>query len=152
MLDFPQTLVEAVAPPDGLIESLSLTSEVVRFVGRNKFDYLVELADEALVRSLSPDFTQMGKIPARGVIATASATQGRDSTMTYDFVSRFFAPASGIDEDPVTGSAHCALAPFWSERFGRNRLTGYQASRRGGLVHVEHKGNRVELGGNAIVI
>ncbi|MBI1322124.1 PhzF family phenazine biosynthesis isomerase [bacterium] len=151
-LDFPQTLVEPVSPPEGLVETLGLKPEAIRFVGRNKFDYLVELADEALVRSLSPDFVNMARIKARGVIVTASATPGRDSSVTYDFVSRFFAPASGIDEDPVTGSAHCALSPFWSDRFSRDRLTGYQASRRGGLVHVERKGNRVELGGKAIVI
>jgi PhzF family phenazine biosynthesis protein len=152
VLDFPETLVEPVSPPAGLIESLGLRPEAVRFVGRNKFDFLVELADESLVRSIAPDFASLGTIRVRGVIVTAAADSVSSSTARYDFVSRFFAPAAGIDEDPVTGSAHCALAPFWSARFGNNRLTGYQASRRGGLVHVECKGDRVLLGGQAIVM
>ncbi len=152
VLDFPQTLVEPVSPPEGLIESLRLRPEAVRFVGRNKFDFLVELADEGLVRSLAPDFASLGTIRVRGVIVTAVADSAPTGGSKYDFVSRFFAPAAGIDEDPVTGSAHCALAPFWSDRFGRNRLTGYQASRRGGLVHVEREGDRVHLGGRAVVI
>lgn len=152
VLDFPRTLVEPVSPPEGLIEALGLMSEAVRFVGRNKFDYLVELSDEALVRSLAPDFGKLGAIRVRGVIVTAAASSASPATAPYDFVSRFFAPASGIDEDPVTGSAHCALAPYWSERLGGERLTGYQASRRGGLVQVELRDGRVLLGGQAIVI
>jgi PhzF family phenazine biosynthesis protein len=152
VLDFPQTLVQPESPPDGLIEALGLTPEAIRFVGRSKFDYLVELADESIVRNLSPDFVKLGTIRARGVIVTATASIKEGDSQPFDFVSRFFAPTAGINEDPVTGSAHCALSPYWSERLGRSRLTGYQASRRGGLVHVERKGDRVELGGRAIVM
>ena len=143
-MDFPaEPPVEAEAPA-GLLESLRV--EPIR-VSRNRFDYLVEVADESVVRACSPDFTRLRSVEARGVIVT-SAASGPDS----DFVSRFFAPRAGVDEDPVTGSAHCCLAPYWGARFGRDTLTGYQASRRGGTVHVRLNGSRVILRGKAVTV
>ena len=143
-LDFPATPARAAEPPDDLKRGLGVP---LRFVGQTPFDYLVELDDEQSVVSLNPDLALLARLPVRGVIVTAaSATPGRD------FVSRFFAPAAGVPEDPVTGSAHCALAPFWSERLGRSELMGYQASTRGGLVRVRHAGDRVLLGGHAVTV
>ena len=116
-------------------------------MGRNVFDYLVEAESEEIVRSLSPDHTALRKEPVRGVIVTA-----RSESPEFDFVSRFFAPGSGIDEDPVTGSAHCALGPYWAERLGKSEMTGYQASARGGVVRVRLDGARVILGGQAVTV
>lgn len=115
------------------------------FVGRNRMDVLVELASEATVRSVTPDRTRLLALPARGIIVTAPGNQPG-----HDFVSRFFAPAVGVDEDPVTGSAHCCLGPYWSAKLGREALTGFQASRRGGTVRVRVAGERVILGGQAV--
>ncbi len=117
------------------------------FVGRTPFDYLAEVKSEETLRALKPDLTALGTLPVRGTIVTA-----RSSTPGFDFVSRFFAPAAGVPEDPVTGSAHCALAPFWAERLGRSELTGYQASPRGGVVRVRLTGDRVLLGGKAVTV
>jgi predicted PhzF superfamily epimerase YddE/YHI9 len=144
-LDFPATPVTPAPAPPGLLEALG--AERGHVVYRNRFDYLVELADEHAVVALALDPGALREVAARGVIVTAPA-ESHDA----DFVSRFFAPGSGIDEDPVTGSAHCALAPFWGERFGRTELTGYQASSRGGIVHVRLDGDRVILGGHAITV
>jgi len=149
-LDFPAKFCEPVSLPAGLIESLSISLEAVRYIGRNQFDYLLEVADESIVRGLKPDFHAMLQVKARGLIVTALADPV--NTKSYDFVSRFFAPQSGIDEDPVTGSAHCALAPFWGDRLNRDEMTGFQASKRGGLVRVERCWERVKLGGRAIVM
>jgi PhzF family phenazine biosynthesis protein len=121
-------------------------------VGRRaRFDYLVELADEAAVRDLAPDLRALGGVAPDGVgvIVTAAAAPG---VAGHDFVSRYFAPSAGIDEDPVTGSAHCVLGPFWAERLGRDDLTGFQASARGGLVRVRPQGDRVQLGGRAVTV
>lgn len=143
-LDFPATpAAAAVAPP----ELLRAIGAPPRFVGRTPFDYLVELESEDAVRRLEPDLGVLARLPVRGVIVTAAAAAG-----DRDFVSRFFAPAAGVPEDPVTGSAHCALAPFWSERLGRIELSGYQASARGGLVRVRVAGDRVHLGGLAVTV
>ena len=117
------------------------------WVGRNRFDCLVEVASEEVVRALKPDLAQLRRVRARGVIVTSRA-----STPGHDFVSRFFAPQSGVDEDPVTGSAHCTLAPYWSSRLGRTRMTAYQASRRGGVVQVAIDGDRVRLSGRAVTV
>lgn len=149
-LDFPAKSTEPMTAPAGLLESLGLTQDSVSFVGRNAFDYLVEVQDESLVRSLSPDFSSLMGIEARGIIVTSKASAANAGS--YDFISRFFAPQAGINEDPVTGSAHCALAPFWSTRLHRERMKGFQASRRGGLVEVICDGDRVHLGGKASVI
>lgn len=143
-LDFPATPCTLVAEPAGLATALGTTPVAV---GRTQFDLLVELAAEAEVRALTPNFTALAHIPVRGVIVTA-ASSGRD----YDFVSRFFAPAAGIDEDPVTGSAHCGLGPYWQARLGKSDLLGYQASARGGYVQVSCRGARVDLAGRAVTI
>ena len=105
------------------------------------------VGSEAEVRALAPDLRRLATVPVRGTIVTSAA-----STPGYDFVSRFFAPASGIDEDPVTGSAHCSLGPFWAARLGRSLLVGYQASARGGVVVVEVCGQRVRLRGQATTV
>jgi len=143
-LDFPATPPEPCEIPDGLFRSLGLTSGSVL---RSKFDYLVSIESADQVRRLAPDLAGVRKIPSRGVIVTAVSDRP-----DADFISRFFAPQFGVDEDPVTGSAHCALAPYWAERLGRKRLTGYQASLRGGFVRVEHAGDRVLLSGTAVTI
>jgi PhzF family phenazine biosynthesis protein len=143
-MDFPAKPAVSAEPPEGLLEALG--AEAV-FVGRSQFDYLVELRDEASVRRLTPDLGVLRRVEARGVIVTA-----RSDSPAFDFVSRFFAPRVGVDEDPVTGSAHCVLAPYWAERLGRNPLTGYQASRRGGVVGVRMEGSRVVLTGRAITV
>jgi predicted PhzF superfamily epimerase YddE/YHI9 len=147
-LDFPAMPAEPAGPPAGLVEALG--DGPPRWVGRGRFDWLVELEDEAAVRGLRPDLGRLGRLEpgSVGVIVTAAAT----GTGDYDFVSRYFAPAAGIDEDPVTGSAHCTLGPFWAGRLGRDKLTGFQASARGGLVQVRPEGDRVQLGGRAVTV
>ena len=145
-LDFPATPAAPVDPPAGLLEALGAVA--ARWVGLGRFDYLVELEDEAAVRALAPDVRRLAGLGVRGVIVTAAA----GGPGGHDFVSRFFAPGAGIDEDPVTGSAHCTLGPFWAERLGRAELTGFQASARGGLVQVRPRGDRVLLGGRAVTV
>lgn len=144
-LDFPAKLAAAAEAPPELLPALGITTP--RFVGRNVFDYLVEADSEETVRALSPDHSLLKKLPVRGVIVTA-----RSSTQEFDFVSRFFAPGSGIDEDPVTGSAHTALGPYWSEKLNKTEFTAYQASARGGVVRVRLQGDRVILGGQAVTV
>jgi len=119
------------------------------YVGDNRFDLLVELDGEETLRDLRPNFDLLKKIPVRGVMVTAES-----DSPEYDFVSRFFAPALGVDEDPVTGSAHCCLGPYWARRLGRNELVGYQASKRGGVVRVRvgEDGERVKIGGEAVTV
>lgn len=143
-LDFPLKPATPADPPPGLAAALGVTPV---HVGRNQFDYLVEVADEAAVRAASPDFRKLAAVECRGVIVTA-----RSDDPGYDFVSRFFAPAAGVDEDPVTGSAHCCLADHWGRRLGWAAMVGYQASARGGVVRVEVVGDRVMLGGRAVVV
>jgi PhzF family phenazine biosynthesis protein len=143
-MDFPATPPEPCSPPDGLTDALGANAV---FVGKNRFDYLVEVATEEAVRSLRPDFGRLARLPVRGVIVTARATMAG-----FDFVSRFFAPSTGINEDPVTGSAHCCLAPFWGERLGKEEMTGFQASARGGVVGVRLAGPRVRLRGRAVTV
>ena len=141
-MDFPAKPEEPAPAPDGLIEALGASP---KYIGKNEFDYIVELDSEDTVRRLKPDFTLLEKIPVRGVIVTSRAAD-------YDFVSRFFAPASGIPEDPVTGSAHCCLGPFWRERLNKTEFVAYQASARGGVVRVRLEGDRVLLGGQAVTV
>jgi PhzF family phenazine biosynthesis protein len=143
-LDFPATPAAPATAPAGLAEALHATP---RWVGRSKFDYLLEVDSEDTVRTLQPEFATLAGVEARGIIVTSRA-----STPGYDFVSRFFAPRAGVDEDPVTGSAHCALAPFWSERLRKTDMTAYQASQRGGVVRVRLAGGRVVLGGQAVTV
>jgi PhzF family phenazine biosynthesis protein len=143
-LDFPASVLTPTPAPAGLERILGATPHSV---WQTAFDLLVELDDEAAVRVLDPDLSAIAKLRARGVIVTAASSSGG-----CDFVSRFFAPGIGIPEDPVTGSAHCALAPFWAERFGRTELRGRQVSARGGLVRVRHAEDRVHLGGAAVTV
>lgn len=143
-LDFPQTPPHEAEPPSGLLGALGVEA---RQVARNQFDFLVEVASEKAVRELRPDFAELRKIPARGVMVTARA-----ETPPYDFVSRFFAPGAGIDEDPVTGSAHCCLGPYWRDRLHKSEFRAYQASPRGGVVGVRLEGDRTFLRGRAVTI
>jgi PhzF family phenazine biosynthesis protein len=144
-LDFPAKPILDAPAPDGLAAALGV--EPV-YVGRSHFDVLVEVASEAEVRGLKPDLGRVAAVEARGVIVTARAEGGAG----YAFVSRFFAPRAGVAEDPVTGSAHCVLAPYWAAKLGRNELVGFQASRRGGTVRVRAAGDRVLLGGRAVTV
>ena len=142
-LDFPALVATWADVPPGLEDALGARP---RSAAKSRFDLLVELDNEKAVRELKPDLGLLGKQPYRGVIVTAQA----ETDDEYDFVSRFFAPQVGVPEDPVTGSAHCALAPYWGERLGQTSMIGYQASPRGGMVKVEVKGDRVVLGGQAV--
>jgi PhzF family phenazine biosynthesis protein len=144
-LDFPAKAVTAALGPAELLPALGVAHPA--FVGKNAFDYLVEVDSEETLRALDPNYSELRKVAVRGVIVTARAAGGE-----FDFVSRFFAPGSGIDEDPVTGSAHCALGPYWSERLGKSEFTAFQASARGGVVRVRLQGDRVILGGQAVTV
>lgn len=143
-LDFPATSSERAESPPGLCEALGVRP---RYVGLSRFDYLVEVESEQDVRAVAPDFEALRTLGVRGVIVTAAA-----SMPGIDFVSRFFAPGAGIDEDPVTGSAHCTLGPFWSERLGKMEMNAYQASARGGRLRVRCQGSRVALAGSAVTV
>jgi PhzF family phenazine biosynthesis protein len=143
-LDFPATPDEAVSASPRLEEALGVRP---KYVGKSEFDYLFEVDTEEIVRNLKPDFSLLRAMQVRGAIVTSQAT-----SPGYDFVSRFFAPGIGIDEDPVTGSSHCCLGPFWSRRLGKDELTGYQASERGGTVRVRVVGERVYISGQAVTI
>ena len=149
-LDFPTAPLEVVEADPRLAPALGAEILSVRHTGPQTDDLLVEVADEATVRGLRPDLTALAKFERRGVVITAPAT---DTTAGYDFVSRFFGMAAGVAEDPVTGSAHTALAPFWSARLGgRTELVGYQASARGGYVRVSLRGERTHLTGTAVTV
>ena len=143
-MDFPALTAYTEAAPEGLTDALG--ADPVK-VARNRLDYLVEVANEAIVRSLEPDLPAVARLPVRGVIVTS-----RSGTSGYDFVSRFFAPAAGVPEDPVTGPAHACLGPYWSSRLGKTALVGYQASARGGIVYVRIAGRRVVLAGGAVTV
>ncbi len=143
-LDFPLKPEEAVQAPPGLLEALDTSA---RYVGKNQFDYLVEVESEAALRRIAPDFKRLAAVPVRGIIVTSTSADPR-----FDFVSRFFAPASGVDEDPVTGSAHCCLADFWRKRLGKTEFVAFQASARGGVVKVRVVRDRALLGGRAVTV
>jgi PhzF family phenazine biosynthesis protein len=143
-LDFPRTPSTPAETPPGLLEALGVAA---KHIGRSRFDYLVEVDSEAVLRRMTPDFKSLAALPVRGIMVTCRADDPR-----FDFMSRFFAPAAGVDEDPVTGSAHCCLADYWNERLGKTSMTAYQASQRGGVVQVRVAGDRVILGGNAVTI
>jgi PhzF family phenazine biosynthesis protein len=143
-LDFPAKIAAASEAPAQLLPALGVPA--ARFVGKNAFDYLVEIESEADLRALQPDYSTLRKLPVRGIIVTAKGSG------EFDFVSRFFAPGSGIDEDPVTGSAHTALGPYWAGRLGKTELNAFQASPRGGVVRVRVEGDRVKLGGQAVTV
>jgi PhzF family phenazine biosynthesis protein len=143
-MDLPSKPEEEVLPPENLIRALGTP---VKYVGKSQFDYIVEVESEGIVRNLKPDFDLLLETPARGVIVTSIA-----SSRGLDFVSRFFAPAVGVNEDPVTGSAHCCLGPFWKRRLNKDNFTAYQASERGGVLKVLVSGNRVYLSGQAVTV
>jgi PhzF family phenazine biosynthesis protein len=148
-MDFPSTPPEDWNPPAGLLDALGVRT---LNTARSRFDWLVEVASEAEVRAARPDFGLLKRVEARGVIVTSRAAPGGSAVRPVDFVSRFFAPAAGIDEDPVTGSAHCCLAPYWRQRLGRDEMVGWQASARGGEVCVKVVGERVLLSGQAVTV
>jgi PhzF family phenazine biosynthesis protein len=143
-MDLPVTPTEPAAGSNGLVDALGVTA---LYVGRSRFDYLVQVESEKILRDLSPDLRRLCAIEARGVIVTSRAEDP-----DYDFVSRFFAPRAGIDEDPVTGSAHCTLADFWSKQLGKAQFLARQISARGGVLRVDLRGDRVLLGGQAITV
>lgn len=147
-MDFPALPPTASPPPPGLAGALGLAGPAALVsTHTSRFDLLVELTDAHAVRSLRPDIAALGALPHRGVIVTAAGDEPG-----IDCVSRFFGPAVGVDEDPVTGSAHCVLAPFWARRLGRTGLRGQQASARGGEVGMVLRGDRVQLSGHAVTV
>lgn len=151
-LDFPAASLVTAPVPGGLSQALGAMPDAAYSTGALG-DLLVVVGDEAAVRELRPDFTALAELTRRtsirGVIVTAAAA---DPDSGYDFVSRYFAPEGGIPEDPVTGSAHTALAPYWSHRLGRDALAGLQASDRTGLVRTAIHGDRVHLTGRAVTV
>jgi predicted PhzF superfamily epimerase YddE/YHI9 len=143
-MDFPALPPQDMTPPGGLSEALGIKPA---HVGQNRLDLLVVVDSASDLRALHPDFARLRSVDTRGVIVTAPS-----DLPEYDFISRAFFPNYGIDEDPVTGSAHCCLGPYWSKRLGKKDLVGYQASARGGVVKVEVMGDRVLLGGQAVTV
>jgi PhzF family phenazine biosynthesis protein len=143
-MDFPATPAEPGPPPEGLLDALGTPAI---HIGRTRFDYLVVVDDPDRLRALAPDFAALRQVDTRGVIVTCRSDDAR-----FDFISRFFCPAVGIDEDPVTGSAHCCLGPYWATVLDKSNLTACQASRRGGVVRVRIEGKRVVLGGQAVTV
>jgi len=143
LMDFPALTVMPTQPPRGLLESFENDPQ---YVGQGKYDFLIEFESEEAVRSITPDFNELVSVECRGVVVTAKSDDPQ-----FDFISRFFAPAIGINEDPVTGSTHCLLAPYWAPRLGKAKMVGCQASPRGGVVQVELRGERVTLGGEGVV-
>ncbi len=141
-MDFPAKVEAAAEAPAALLEALGCTPV---YIGKNQFDYLIEVGSEAELRSLRPQHALLKTLPVRGVIVTSRSAD-------YDFVSRFFAPGSGVEEDPVTGSAHCALAPYWGKQLGRTEMRAFQVSPRGGEVRVRLEGDRVILSGQAVTV
>ena len=144
-LDFPARIETPAPAPEGLTAALGLTAP--RYVGRFNNDYLIEVESESIVAGLAPDFSRLRALPVRGVIVTSRA-----SSAGVDFVSRFFAPGAGVDEDPVTGSAHCLLTPYWHQRLGRTELIARQLSARGGLLRLSLDGDRVRISGQAVTV
>lgn len=144
-LDFPE---RRESPHEDLPDLFAALGAKPVYFGKNAYDYFVEVATAQEVRDLAPDFAALGRLPVRGVIVTAAGEPGAG----HDFVSRFFAPGVGVPEDPVTGSAHCCLAPYWGEKLGKGEMVGFQASPRGGTVKVRRAGERVILAGRAVTI
>jgi PhzF family phenazine biosynthesis protein len=145
-IDLPAEVPNPCELPEGLAESLGLSRLV--YTGRNRLDYLIAVDSVEHVRSLSPNFPRLAKVlPTRGVIVTAPADQTE-----YDYVCRYFDPAAGIDEDPVTGSAHCCLGPYWKRILLKDTMKARQLSARGGFLHVSAIDDRVVLSGQAVTI
>lgn len=145
VMDFPLRPVEPARPPEGLLDALGITEPL--FTGTHDWGFLVEVEDEAILRSMAPDFTALKQVPTRAVVVTC-----RGDESGYDFCSRFFAPGVGVNEDPVTGSAHCSLAPYWSERLNKSEFSAFQASARGGELRVWLADGRVRIAGQAITV
>jgi PhzF family phenazine biosynthesis protein len=143
-LNFPSEEDANSKAPDDLVKALGIRP---KYVGQNRFDYIVEAESEDIITRMKPDYSLLAQVTTRGVIVTS-----RSDSANYDFVSRFFAPAVGINEDPVTGSAHCCLGPFWKKRLHKDEFTAYQASERGGVVKVRLEGDRVFLSGQAVTV
>jgi PhzF family phenazine biosynthesis protein len=143
-LDFPLKPEEPAEAPAGLLQSLGTSAT---YVGRNQLDYLVEVESETALRGIAPDFGRLAKLPVRGIIVTSKSAEPR-----FDFVSRFFAPAVGVDEDPVTGSAHCCLGDYWRKRLGKTEFVALQASARSGVVKVRVTKDRAYLAGKAVTV
>lgn len=144
VLDFPAEPEEPADAPPGLADALGVKP---LYVGKNRFDYLVQIESEDSLRALEPDYSALAQLPCRGIIVTCQS-----GVPNYDFVSRFFSPRSGILEDPVTGSSHCCLAPFWQARLAKDEFVAYQASPRGGVVRVRLADGRAYLGGQAVTV
>lgn len=143
-LNFPKAAVKKAEPPQGMLDALGVQA---LFVGNDGTDYLVEIESDPQLRALQPDMTRLEKVSSRGVIVTARSTD-----KGYDFISRFFGPQVGIPEDPVTGSAHCALSPYWAEKLGKETFLAYQASARGGELRLRIEDDRVIIGGKAVTV
>lgn len=146
-LEFPADHVTEVIPHPEMLTALGVCPSETKFVGHSKFDILLEVTTEEVLRGIQPDFALLGTVPTRGIIVTSIS-----NAADHDFVSRFFAPAAGILEDPVTGSAHCALATYWSAKLHRLELTALQASTRSGVINTRLEGERVFLGGKAVTV
>ncbi|MGB9839034.1 PhzF family phenazine biosynthesis protein [Thermovenabulum sp.] len=142
ILDFPLEPAEPAEIPGELKKALNVP---VIFAGKNRMDYLIEVEDEEYIKNLKPDFELLKKVNARGIILTSAS-----SNPEFDFISRFFAPAVGINEDPVTGSAHCCLGPYWSNKLKKDSLIAYQASKRGGILKLRILKERIHIGGKAV--
>ena len=143
-MNFPVEPETAASAPPDLSSALGVG---FTYVGKNRFDYLVEIDSEESIRRINPDFSLLATVPMRGVIVTCPSR-----STEYDFISRFFAPQVGVNEDPVTGSAHCCLGPYWGAKLGKNEMVAYQASSRGGIVRVRMDKDRVYLGGQAVTV
>lgn len=143
-LNFPAEPEKQAGFPEDVCKTFGANA---RYVGKNRFDFLLEFESAETVRKMAPNFSLLSELSGRGFIVTS-----RYDTDQYDFISRFFAPAAGVNEDPVTGSAHCCLGPYWANKLGKNELTGYQASARGGVVKVRVGDDRVYLGGQAVTV
>jgi PhzF family phenazine biosynthesis protein len=143
-MDFPAEPETQADFPSDIFKAFGADA---RYVGKNRFDFLLEFDSAEIVRKMAPNFSLLSDVSGRGFIVTSPSDMDQ-----YDFISRFFAPAAGVNEDPVTGSAHCCLGPYWAKKLGKNELIGYQASKRGGVVKVRVGNERVYLCGQAITV
>ncbi len=143
-LDFPLEPDAPIDPPGNLAKALGVP---LKYVGKNRFGFLVEVDSDAVLRNMTPDFKLLATVTQRGVIVTSRSSEPR-----FDFVSRFFAPGVGIEEDPVTGSAHCCLGAYWRRQLGKKEFLAFQASARGGVVRVRVDDKRAYLGGKAVTV
>ncbi|HEX7064016.1 MAG TPA: PhzF family phenazine biosynthesis protein [Bacillales bacterium] len=144
-LNFPAKPPTEVQPPEEVLKALDVDA---KYTGQNQFDYLVEVHSEEVLRGIQPDFSLLKRAPVRGVIVTSQADASKD----YDIVSRFFCPAVGVNEDPVTGSAHCCLGPYWTDKLGKSELAACQASERGGLLKLKVDGDHIYMSGQAVTV